>query len=152
MQKPISTKVHGILDYMTAGFLFALPRAMGWDKTVTRLIDMAGVSATAYSLFTRYELGLVRVLPMKAHLTMDALSGAAFLGASAMLDDEDAEVRACLASIGVWEIAAALMTRTHSPVRDKLPEGLQEGMRQIGQAAQSAARTAGDRAPALQGL
>ena len=25
MQKPISTKVHGILDYMTAGFLFALP-------------------------------------------------------------------------------------------------------------------------------
>jgi hypothetical protein len=98
MQKPISTKVHGILDYMTAGFLFALPRAMGWDKTVTHLMDMAGVSATAYSLFTRYELGLVRVLPMKAHLTMDALSGAAFLGASAMLDDEDPEVRACLAS------------------------------------------------------
>ena len=29
MRKPISTRVHGIMDYMTAGFLFALPRAMG---------------------------------------------------------------------------------------------------------------------------
>src|SRR6478736_2628867 len=140
MRKPISTRVHGIMDYMTAGFLFALPRAMGWSKTVTRLMDAAGMSATAYSLFTCYELGLVRVLPMKAHLSMDAMSGAAFLGAAAMLDDEDPEVRACLASIGVWEIAAALMTKTRSPVRDKLPEGMQESLRQIGQAAQSAAR------------
>jgi hypothetical protein len=152
MQKPISTRVHGILDYMTAGFLFALPRAMGWSKTVTRLMDAAGMSATAYSLFTRYELGLVRVLPVKAHLTMDAMSGAAFLGAAAMLDDEDPEVRACLASIGLWEITAALLTETRSPVRERLPKSITSGALQGGKAAKSAAREAGQRVPALQGL
>src|SRR4051812_48692977 len=93
MQKPISPRVHGVLDYMTAGFLFALPRVMGWSKTVTRLLDASAATATAYSLMTRYELGLVKVLPMKAHLAMDAVSGAALLGAAAVLDEEDDEVR-----------------------------------------------------------
>src|SRR5215213_6565024 len=70
MQKPISPRVHGILDYMTAGFMFALPRVLGWSKTSTRLMDAAAGAATVYSLMTRYELGLVKVLPLKAHLAM----------------------------------------------------------------------------------
>lgn len=112
MRKPLSTRVHGVLDYMTAAFLHTLPRVMGWDRKVTRLLDCAGASATAYSLVTRYELGVVKVLPMKAHLALDALSGAALIGAAAMLDDEDDEVRGVLAGIGLFEISAALLTRT----------------------------------------
>jgi len=112
MRKPLSTKVHGALDYMTAGFLVALPRAMGWSKTVTHLLDSAAAAATGYSLLTRYELGAAKVLPMKAHLTLDALSGGTLLGAAVMLEDEDPEVRATLAGLGLFEIAAALLTRT----------------------------------------
>ena len=112
MRKPISTRVHGVLDFMTAGFLFALPRVMGWDKKVTRLLDVSAASALTYSLMTRYELGLIKVLPMKAHLTLDAISGAGLIGAAAMMDDEDAEVRATLAGLGAYEIGAALMTET----------------------------------------
>ena len=112
MQKPISTKVHGILDFITAGMLMTLPRVMGWSKTVTHLLDSAAISAVGYSLLTRYEFGMVKVLPMKGHLTLDALSGGALIGAAAMLDDEDPEVRATLAGLGLWEISAALMTRT----------------------------------------
>ena len=112
MRKPIPTKVHGVLDYMTAAFLPVLPRAMGWSKTVTRLLDCAGATAAAYSLMTRYELGAVKVLPMKAHLAMDAVSGGALIGAAMVLEDEDPDVRATLAAIGAWEIGAALLTRT----------------------------------------
>lgn len=117
MQKPISTKVHGILDFMTAGFLMTLPRVMGWSKTVTTICDSAAVGATGYSLLTKYEMAprATRVLPMKAHLTLDALSGGALIGAAALLDDEDPEVRLTLGAIGAWEIAAALMTRANSP-------------------------------------
>ena len=63
---------------------------------------------------TRYEKGLVKALPMKAHLTMDALSGGMLIGAAVMLDEEP-EVRGTLAAVGAWEIAAALMTETESP-------------------------------------
>ncbi len=112
MRKPIPTKVHGVLDYMTAAFLHTLPRVMGWSRPVTRLLDAAGGGATAYSLMTDYELGAVKVLPMKAHLALDALSGGALVGAALVMDDEDDDVRATLAAIGAWEIAAALLTRT----------------------------------------
>ena len=112
MQKPIPTKVHGVLDYMTAAFLHTLPRVMGWSDNVTRVLDVAAGGATGYSLFTDYELGLVKALPMKAHLTLDALGGGSLIGAALVLDDEDSEVRATLAGIGAWEIAAALLTRT----------------------------------------
>ena len=112
MRKPITTKVHGVLDYMTAGFLHTLPRVMGWSRPVTTLLDVAASSATAYSLLTDYERGLVKALPMKAHLTLDALSGGTLIGAAMIMDDEDPEVRATVAAIGVWEIAAALLTRT----------------------------------------
>lgn len=111
MQKPIPTKVHGVLDYMTAAFLHTLPRAMGWSRQVTALLDGAGAAATAYSLMTKYEMGVVKVLPMKTHLTLDALSGAGLIGAALLMDDEDPEVRATIAGIGVFEIGAALLTR-----------------------------------------
>jgi hypothetical protein len=112
MRKPIPTKVHGVLDYMTAAFLHTLPRVMGWSDNVTRVLDVAGAGATGYSLMTDYELGLVRALPMKAHLTLDALSGGALIAAALVMVDEDDEVRATLAGIGAWEIAASLLTRT----------------------------------------
>lgn len=119
MRKPIPTKVHGVLDYMTAAFLHTLPRVMGWSRPVRHLLDAAGTSATAYSLMTDYERGIVKVLPMKAHLTLDALSGGTLIGAAMIMDDEDPEVRATLAAIGAWEIAAALLTRTHPEPRRK---------------------------------
>ena len=123
MQKPISTRIHGILDYMTAGMLVTLPRVMGWDRKVTRLLDVAGVSAAGYSMVTKYELGVVKALPMKSHLAMDALSGAALIGAAAMMGDEDDEVRMTLAGIGLFEIAASLLTRTETtllaPAKDR---------------------------------
>lgn len=112
MRKPISTKVHGILDFMTAGLMFALPRAMGWSKDVTRLLDANAAGAVGYSLITKYEWGVARVLPMKGHLALDAVAGGALLGAAAFLDDEDPDVRLTLAGLGLFELSASLLTRT----------------------------------------
>ena len=75
MFRPISTMVHGILDYVTAPTLIALPRMLGWGQKVTWLLNGAGVGVLGYSLLTRYELGLVKVLPMKVHLAIDMASG-----------------------------------------------------------------------------
>ena len=151
MKKPISTRVHGVLDYMTAAFLHTLPRVMGWSPTVTGLLDAAGGAATAYSLMTRYELGAVRVLPMKAHLTLDALTGGAMIGAALLLEDEDPEVRATLAGIGLWEIGAALLTQTRSPAPPR-PRVAGEVVDKTVSGMKSAARTVAGRVPAVQGL
>ena len=127
MWKPISTKAHGFLDYMTAGLLATLPRALGWDDKVTHLLDAAAAGTVAYSLFTRYELGAVKALPMQAHLAIDAVQGGALIGAAAFLEDEDIDVRATLAALGVFELGVTPFSQTQaksesSASRDPTPE------------------------------
>jgi hypothetical protein len=112
MRKPISTKAHGVLDFMTAGLLVTLPRAMGWSNCVTRLLDASAATTVVYSLLTRYEFGVVKALPFKAHLVIDALQGGALIGASAFLEDEDPEVRATLAALGAFELGVTALSRT----------------------------------------
>src|SRR4051812_45098498 len=106
----ISTRTHGVLDYLTAGALIALPRAMGWSRRVTGLLTGAAALHVGYSLVTNYELGLVRLLPMRAHLAMDAVAGAALAAAPLMMDDEPDEVRAALLGIGLFELATTFST------------------------------------------
>jgi len=113
--KIISTRVHGLLDYLTAGTLMVVPRVLGWSASVTHLMTGAALGTISYSALTNYELGLARLLPMRAHLTLDALSAALFCGGPLLFPNEQARVRASLVSIGVFEFAVALLSQSSSP-------------------------------------
>lgn len=115
MNRPIPTSVHGVLDYLTAPTLFVLPRALGWNKKITNLLTGSALGLLGYSLMTRYELGLFKVLPMKGHLTLDMMSGAMLAAAPFMLvdkQDRNGTVIGVLAGLGAYEIAAGLLTQT----------------------------------------
>jgi len=122
----IPTRIHGVLDFMTAGLMVALPRALGWGRTPTRLLDVAAGAAVAYSLVTDYELGVYRKLPMNGHLLADGLSGAALLVSAAyFLEDEEPEVRGMVTAIGAFEVAAALFSCIRPPYHTAAGEGCQ---------------------------
>ena len=108
----VSTKTHGVLDYLSVPMLLALPRVLKWGPAPTRLLTGVALGALTYSLFTRYELGLKKVLPMTGHLALDAASGALLCAAPALLRDEDGSVSAALVGIGAFELGAALATKT----------------------------------------
>ena len=73
----IPTQVHAALDYVTGGALVAAPRLLGLKGSAAgHVLSLAGGTATAASMFTDYELGLVKAIPMRAHLALDAASGA----------------------------------------------------------------------------
>jgi hypothetical protein len=110
----MSTYTHGWIDYIASGIFGALPSILGWKGTPKYLLEGAAGTAAVYSACTNYELGLVKALPMKAHLAMDAASGCMLIGSALMLDDEEPEVRSTLAGIGLFEIFAALTTQTTS--------------------------------------
>ena len=116
----ISTKTHGMLDYLTAGTLVALPRALGWSSSVTSLLTNMAIGTVGYSLLTRYELGVFKVLPMTGHLIIDAMSGAALAAAPFVFLDEDSGVTTALVALGLWEIAAAAMTDSVPSLREQL--------------------------------
>jgi hypothetical protein len=73
----IPTGMHGLLDYAASGINLLVPSLLGLESSSpsARALRLAGTAGAAYSLFTDYELGVVRVLPMRSHLTLDALKG-----------------------------------------------------------------------------
>ena len=151
----ISTKVHGYIDYLTAAILHVLPYEAGWSRKSTLLLQGSATTAAAYSLMTNYELGAVKAIPMKGHLALDAISGASLILSAYLLDDEPASVRETLAGIGLFEIAAALMTKTQPATSQSVadstsyvPKGVLEPRRHAPKSSPVVATTSGAVTPA----
>lgn len=73
----IPTKVHGALDYIVAIALILAPWIFGFaDKGGAAVIIpiVLGIGLILYSLFTKYEWGLVKVLGMPYHLIVDVVA------------------------------------------------------------------------------
>lgn len=124
--KLFSTRTHGILDFVSAATLITLPRIFGWRKATTSLLTNAAVGTLVYSLLTRYEFGLFKVLPMRGHLLLDGLSGAMLAAAPFTLLDEDSSVTAALVGLGLFEITAALTTETEPSFGEQTSEILDQ--------------------------
>lgn len=75
--KIINSKIHGILDYLVSLILIISPWLLEFadGKSEMFLPIILGISSIIYSLFTKYELGVLRILPFKTHLAFDTLSG-----------------------------------------------------------------------------
>lgn len=75
--KKIPTSLHAMMDYTSAAILIAAPWIFKFNDvgTATWLCVIAGLMIVLLSLFTRYEGGLVRVLPMPIHLLTDVVLG-----------------------------------------------------------------------------
>ncbi len=116
----IPTRVHAVVDYVTGPTLVALPALLGFEGTPAVALRAAGAGVLAQSALTRYELGLIRVLPMPAHLAVDAATGAALAVVGAVAGGSG-RARAATIGAGVMEIAAALTTQTSPPKRTWLP-------------------------------
>jgi hypothetical protein len=86
-------------------FGFAAGGAETWLPVVL------GAATIIYSVFTDYELGLVRKIPMPVHLALDLLSGA-LLAVSPWLFAFSRWVWAPHLIIGLFEIGVSLFTRT----------------------------------------
>lgn len=108
----IPTRIHGMLDYGMGAILIVAPWLFGFARggAETWLPVILGLGVILYSLFTDYELGMVRKLSMPAHLTLDGLGGA-LLAVSPWLFGFADHVWAPHLVFGLLEIGAAVFTR-----------------------------------------
>jgi hypothetical protein len=77
--RPVDSTLHGVVDY-TAGttLMTVFPKLAGVEGTRSaRQIRTAGAIHAAYSTLTDYPMGVVKVLPFKAHLALDAIGALA---------------------------------------------------------------------------
>jgi hypothetical protein len=77
--RPIDSTLHGVTDYTVGAFLTtAFPRLAGIEGTPAgHQVRLAGAIHSGYSTLTDYPLGIVKAIPYKAHLALDAIGALA---------------------------------------------------------------------------
>src|SRR3954451_5045468 len=107
----ISTRIHGYMDYLVGIILIMAPFALGFatGRTEQWVPMLLGAAAILYSLLTRYELGVINLIPMRVHLGLDMGSGA-LLAVSPWLFGFSERVFWPHLILGLIEIGTALMT------------------------------------------
>jgi hypothetical protein len=112
--RPVDSTLHGVVDY-TAGatLLSVFPKWAGIDGTRSaRQIRTAGAIHAGYSTLTDYPLGLVKVLPFKAHLALDAVGALALAATPFITGQYRKGRRQWLGHVGLclFELASLLTT------------------------------------------
>ena len=77
--RPIDSTLHGATDYTVGAALTTVfPRLANLEGTpAARQIRAAGAIHAGYSALTRYPLGIVKLIPYRAHLALDAIGALA---------------------------------------------------------------------------
>ncbi|HYR10502.1 MAG TPA: hypothetical protein VEQ60_22190 [Longimicrobium sp.] len=109
----LPTRVHGMLDYLLGALLIAAPWLFGFaDGGAEQWVPVAlGAGVLLYSVFTDYELGVVKKLQMPAHLFLDALGGV-LLAVSPWMFGFDERVWIPHVAVGLVEVVTAAITNT----------------------------------------
>jgi hypothetical protein len=112
MRQPLGSRAHGIMDYVTGASLVAASRLPPLKGTFAGTVAAAtGSNVLGLSAVTDYEVGLLRLLPFKAHLALDALTGVGLLALPWIADQaENARDRIVPLAIGVLELGAVIAT------------------------------------------
>ena len=77
--RPVDSTLHGVVDYSAGALLMSVfPKLAGIQGTRSaRQVRLSAAIHAAYSTVTDYPLGMVKLLPFKAHLVLDAVGALA---------------------------------------------------------------------------
>ncbi len=113
----ISTRVHGVIDYVVAAALCGLSRSRAISRPVRSALGAAGLFHPSYSVLTDYEAGVLPVLTMRQHLALDALGAAGLCLGGVLLPRRRAPERALLLGVGLLEFAVIALSDVEPPGR-----------------------------------
>ena len=118
----IPTKVHAVLDYVVAIALILAPTIFMFEEVGGAAViipRVLGVGLILYSLFTRYELGLVKVIGMPVHLIFDVLASVVLILSPFLFGFSDEAPNAWLPhiAVGVTVILVVLCSKSQPGAR-----------------------------------
>jgi hypothetical protein len=112
--RPIDSTLHGVTDYgVGAALMTGFPNWAGVGGTESaRQIRTAGAVHAGYSTLTDYPLGVVKLIPYRAHLALDAL-GALALAATPFVTGQHKQGRRHWVphlALGLFELSALALS------------------------------------------
>ncbi|WP_192821439.1 SPW repeat protein [Rufibacter sp. LB8] len=110
--KVMSTRTHGVMDYLVGLLLIAAPFILDFDRggAETWVPIIVGAMILIQNLATNWEVGAIRAISPNMHLNMDYLIGI-FLAASPWIFNFDEYVYLPHLIVGAFIVVQAMMTR-----------------------------------------
>jgi hypothetical protein len=112
--RPIDATLHGVTDYVAGTTLITgFPRLSGIEGTESaRQIRIAGAIHVGYSTLTDYPLGVVKLIPFKVHLGLDALGALALAATPFVTGQWTKGARHWVPHVGLclFELSSLVMT------------------------------------------
>ena len=112
----IPSFLHGLLDYLTGLTFIAVPWLFGIPRHTlsANLFIALGFITLIYSFFTKYELGVIRVIPFRLHLVIDLIAGLLLASAPWLFGFSDlTKFVGPHIGFGMFEICVAMLTDPH---------------------------------------
>ncbi len=107
---PISTRLHGWIDYAAAVSLGGLVLAGGLRGPARGVAAVATAVPVGVFLLTDFEAGLIGLIGVRRHLRFDVTEGLLLFGAGVALRRQPFVSRAILAFYGLSQFALGLST------------------------------------------
>ncbi len=120
---PIPAFVHGLLEYVAGVLLIAAPFVFAFDSdTATGLSIAAGVVVLVITASTAMSTGLVKSIPVPAHVILDyVLALVLVVSPFALGFDDDGTATAFFLTLGIVHLLLTIATRfiRESPARPR---------------------------------
>ena len=112
-QGPIPAFVHGLLEYAAGALLIAAPFLLGFDSdTATAVAIVAGVLILVLTASTALSTGLIKSIPVHAHVILDYVLAAALIAAPFLFGfSDDGTALAFFIVLGVVHLLVTIATR-----------------------------------------
>lgn len=111
MTRPISPKVHGVLDYLLVPLLLVAGPLFHFDGQPAEITSTLAGVVLIYSLFTDYPPGLVKMIAFPLHRVIDIVFAAAMIISPFILHFSDVvPARNFFVAIGVASLVVMALT------------------------------------------
>src|SRR5918992_445182 len=116
-QGPIPAFVHGLVEYGVGALFIAAPFVLAFDSdTATAVSIIAGVIVLIVAASTAMSTGLIKSIPVQAHVVLDYLLAILLIASPFLFGfDDDGTATAFFIVLGVVHLLLTIATRFVSP-------------------------------------
>ncbi|MEZ4887988.1 MAG: hypothetical protein R3E32_24885 [Chitinophagales bacterium] len=76
----LTSKIHGIIDYIVVIFLWLSPTLFSLPETTSLFTYLLGGIHLTLTVLTNFEYGLFKIIPLKIHGTIELIVSIALIG------------------------------------------------------------------------
>ena len=122
-QGPVPAFVHGVIEYVAGALLIAAPFLFAFDDdTATAVSIVAGVVILVVTASTALPTGLIKSIPVQAHVILDFAMAAVLIAAPFLFGfSDDGTATAFFIVLGVVHLLLTIATRFVSEAPRRRP-------------------------------